>query len=67
MSTQIIASYSRISFAVFNKYKNINEYANRQNVDKEKEKLLLLALEKTAREISNSIIASNTIEVVTDK
>ncbi|MEB8681120.1 hypothetical protein P2G75_18985 [Cronobacter malonaticus] len=49
------------------KYKKVNEFTNRQNVDKEKENVLLLLIEKTAREISNRIISLNTLEVVTEK
>lgn len=49
------------------KYKKASDYTNRQNVDKEKENVLLLSIENTAREISNRIISSNTLEVVADK
>ena len=49
------------------KYKKVNVFTNRQNVDKEKENVLLLSIEKTAREISNRIISLNTLEVVTEK
>lgn len=49
------------------KYKKVNVYTHRQNVEKEKESMLLLCIEKTAREISSRIISSHTLEVVTDK
>lgn len=48
------------------KYKKANEYTYRQNVDKEKESVLLLSIENTARAISGKIIASHTLEVVTE-
>lgn len=47
------------------KYKSINEFTNRQYVDKEKEVMLLSLMEETARKISNDIISRNTVEVVT--
>ncbi|MBE4871846.1 MULTISPECIES: hypothetical protein [Enterobacter] len=48
------------------KYKKINDYTHRQNVDKEKENVLLLSIENTARAISGKIVSSHTLEVVTE-
>lgn len=45
------------------KYKSVDDYTHRQNVEKEKEVLLLTLIERSAREISDEIVGRNALKV----
>lgn len=47
----------------FYKYKKLNQFTNRQVIDKDREKIFLLLIESTARKISDDIIKSQITEV----
>ena len=45
------------------KYTSIDDYTHRQNIEKEKEVILLTLIEGAAREISDEIVERNSIKV----
>jgi hypothetical protein len=48
------------------KYKSIDDYTHRQNIEKEKEVILLTLIEESARKISDEIIERNSLKVKTE-